>query len=303
MSKICTKGTIMLSKITIFDFDLTVTKEHTFEEASIEELHEAGFTEFKSIYDIGLEDAADNIKQDFPALQHHAKNLSVIATYHNNPHYIAGFMAYRLGVDLDYVETRTSGVPVTAINIYKVEGSELPFFISYIPDFYDEFNKKIAAFGTNGKNPQIQFLRQTLEALGYATPETMVDFYDDSRTNFIAAQKLAFTNCYHVDGKNKNFRVIATKLATPKPEVSTETVLDSRWGVLDLGEQILDVDAESSAPMQMEVTPSTGPSSISLSEFVQSSPQAFWSSVEDTKDTASTMDFEEAARALGRFNY
>lgn len=81
--------------------------------------------------------------------------LTAIATYHNNPAYIAGYISRILGKELVFQETFYSTQPTTAINVYQVAGIERPFLISYLPDLGDAFQTKMNQLA--GKNNQINF--------------------------------------------------------------------------------------------------------------------------------------------------
>lgn len=213
---------MMITKLDIFDFDQTITKNHTFTTQCIEAFLEKGIDDFEHLYDAGKLGAQQNIKSDFPTLEHSDKARSAIATYHNNPHYIAGYISHLLGRNLSFVETITSKNPVTAINIYKVEGTELPFIISYIPEIGEKFNDRLDEL--TGKNEQICFIQQFFERL--LAPETVVNFYDDSVANYKAAQRLENINCHYVAARGIQFTVLKTQLsknlqsAVPMPQSS-----------------------------------------------------------------------------------
>ena len=66
-------------------------------------------------------------------LKHDELQTSAIATYHNNPAFIAGNVAALLNKKLTLAETRHSKAPTVAIDIYTIEGN-----VAYGKHLYEE---------------------------------------------------------------------------------------------------------------------------------------------------------------------
>ncbi|KTC78083.1 hypothetical protein [Legionella brunensis] len=222
------------ANIRIFDFDLTISKGHTFSSYCLDRIARADFLE-EDIYKLGKKLAVHNIKNGVP-FEHDADHLSAIATYHNNPAFIAGYISHMLGKELKLAETLTSDEPATAINVYTVEGIDRPIFISYLPDMGNAFQAKMAML--QGKNNQINFLKKTLIAREQITETAIIDFYDDTDTNYVEAQNLEGVNCHFISRTNPNFTIIASQAAR----------------VLEKNEMIMDSDiSELSGELSTEV--------------------------------------------------
>lgn len=144
-------------------------------------------------------------------LKHDANNLSAIATFHNNPAFVAGCIAHTFGKELTLVATHSSSsTPAVAIAEYKVEGAR-PFLISYLPYVTAQFNKNMNLLGN--KNSQIEFVRSTLLGRGLITESDVIQFYDDSRENYEAASRLPFIQSNLVKGQAGPFIIEEALLA------------------------------------------------------------------------------------------
>ncbi|VEB39001.1 Uncharacterised protein [Legionella sainthelensi] len=192
----------MAKKITILDFDQTVSIQHTFSEHCLENHHNQSVTD---IYELGKNHAAQNVKMGIEAVLKHNDNdeLTAIATYHNNPAYIAGYISRILGKELVFQETFYSTQPTTAINVYQVAGIERPFLISYLPDLGDAFQTKMNQLA--GKNNQINFLTQVLNHKSQIDKNSIINFYDDTQKNYTNAKELSKVNSFWVQGNNSSF--------------------------------------------------------------------------------------------------
>ncbi|WP_131775217.1 hypothetical protein, partial [Legionella cincinnatiensis] len=188
-----------VKKITILDFDQTVSIQHTFSDHCLENHQNQAATD---IYQLGKNHALQNVKMGVEAvLKHNDDELTAIATYHNNPAYIAGYISRILGKELVFQETLYSAQPTTAINVYTVAGIERPFLISYLPDLGAAFPTKISQLA--GKNNQINFLTQVLNNKGQIdTNNCMINFYDDTQKNYTHAKELPKVNSFWVQGNN-----------------------------------------------------------------------------------------------------
>jgi hypothetical protein len=205
----------------IFDFDRTITKQHTFAGKC---LKRDGADEGQ--YALGKLDAKDNTKDGVAALLTHTdEEISAIATYHNNPHYVAGYIAHILEKELTHEKTIFMETPSLAMNFYHVEEVSKPFIISYIPEAGKMFDQTLEVLGN--KNKQIEWLRDTMITKGYMLENAIIDFYDDSRPNFEGAKRLKYVNSYWISTTCMVFTVIGTYKAfssVPQDVIEEERV-------------------------------------------------------------------------------
>ncbi len=214
-------------KITIFDFDQTLTGTHTFSTHTLENTSNP-FDDTQMA--IGAADAKQNIKKGVEEFFKHDENhLSMIATYHNNPSFIAGFISAIFKKKLTYIETLDAGVSGTAIDRYGVDGVETSFFISYITGGGASFTSTMERLYQHGKNDQIESLRRILLDEGLIEGNTLIHYYDDTSNNFVHAKQLKQLNCYLVDRNNPIFTVLETHcsdmlgdLSKPQPVFSSD---------------------------------------------------------------------------------
>lgn len=194
--------------LSIFDFDRTVTNIHSFQDTRIENDEPT-----EGWYNLGKKIATQGgIRENIALhLEHDANNLSAIATFHNNPAFVAGCIAHTLGKELTLVATHSSsGTPPVAIAEYKIEGAP-PFLISYLPYVKPLFKTNMSLLGN--KNSQIEFVRSTLLGRGLITESDVIQFYDDSRENYEAASQLLYIQSNLVNGKAGPFIIEETFLA------------------------------------------------------------------------------------------
>lgn len=177
----------------IFDFDNTLTQSHTFQHARLE-----AFTHrnSNSMQLKGYIDAEHNLKK---GLRSELKpDQFAIATFHNNPDYIAGYLRALFGKNVvKKAEPIFSEAPVVAIQAYQLEGQAQPILIAYIPEVGQQFDQRLAEL--EGKNNQTLFLQAELIKRGIICAETELDFFDDSRLNIVKAQTLPNVSVYEVD--------------------------------------------------------------------------------------------------------
>ncbi len=193
----------------IFDFDLTLTRAHTF-----------GMTDG---YETGKENAKSNIKiQANEYFLHDVDHLSSIATYHNDPAFIAGFVAELLGKELTFIETIASDVHGTAIDRYAVMGLDTPFLISYISTRDgEEYAAIVKRLCVHGKNEQLLSLRRVLLNEAWVEEGSVFDFYDDSENNYQCASQLPQINSYLVSAECPMFTVVEKHLCDPTQELGS----------------------------------------------------------------------------------
>ena len=184
----------------IFDFDQTLTIEHTFREHAIE-----NDSSTPDQYALGRMYGKDNIKDGVDAvLKHDEQNLSSVATFHNNPGFVAGNISAILKKELTLVDTilKTIATPGSskkteiAINVYKVEGIDKPFLISYLPHEGCKFESAMGILGN--KNAQIEAIREFWLTKEFIKCTDNIDFYEDSLKNFNDAKSLGYINGYLV---------------------------------------------------------------------------------------------------------
>jgi hypothetical protein len=198
----------MKKKISIFDFDQTLTSEHTFQKFS-----KGRFSSLpdNKMYEIGLRNQESNRKKNFEAFFKHDDNeLSAIATFHNNPFFIAGFVAGLLNKPLTLANTLLSSTePQVAISIYVIDNCTPPFLISFIPALGKTYDQTISELEIRKvqKNYQIDFLCQTLIEGGYIDYDTIIDFYDDDPNNLSQATALLFHIQTHQVSPGKIFQI------------------------------------------------------------------------------------------------
>ena len=193
----------------IFDFDQTVSTGHTFPSCKLEAL-----PPHTDHYQLGKEHALVNIKKDTGKyLKHDEDNLSAIATWHNNPDYIAGYVATLIGKELTLEKTSISDSKFIAVNHYKVAGVSKPFLISYIPQVKIEFQKAITALGN--KNQQIGLLQLIMLAQQLIQDDSIIDFYEDTNSNFQDAKRLPYIRSHLVE-RSDCFNILETHRMSPR---------------------------------------------------------------------------------------
>lgn len=184
----------------VFDFDCTLTIEHTFAKRSIENVQAE-----QDQYALAKNEGTKNIKRGVDSvLKHDEHDLSAVATYHNNPAFVAGTISTILKKELTLVETIRKTIAEgdsanktdIAINVYRIEGIEKPFLISYLPYTGDEFQSAMRILGN--KNAQISAIRDFWLTKGFINNTDTIDFYEDSRTNYNGARSLGYINGYLV---------------------------------------------------------------------------------------------------------
>ena len=206
--------------VSIFDFDQTTTIKHSFQQ--FQQRHYSGEEAASVSYSDGELNARTNTKINITEyLQHNRDHLSAIATYHNNPAFIAGFIATLLKKKLTYVQTRNLiDDPMIAVDYYSVEDTDRPFLISYISASSTEFENVICRL--KGKNEQITFLRECFLNANLIKQNTMINYYDDSLPNFKKAQTLSSINAHLIAATNECFTIIDTFYCVLPPDAFAE---------------------------------------------------------------------------------
>jgi hypothetical protein len=204
-------------KISILDFDQTVTVDHTFSKNCLDAMLEMTPAQRMAK---GAADAQSNIKVGISSEQAPFKfsgdQMFCIATYHNNPDYIMGYLSVMLGKKITAGQTMSDDVHGIAIRECFVEGSDKPLLLSYLPKLGAEFQTTMSKL--HGKNEQIAQLRGVLESGGHLQADDVCDFYDDSQPNIAAAANI-FNIRAHQVSREAQFRVTATQEARIAPSV------------------------------------------------------------------------------------
>lgn len=157
-------------KIRIFDFDWTITRYHTFNNAHL--LH-----------------PETNTKDGINALfLHDAVNIAAIASYHTDPDYIKRYVEFILGATLTLKE-RLDVHEDHVLSVYTIESLHLPVVISTIKP--DDFNARITRLRETGKNTQISHVLAYLNTAAQLSEQVDVEFYDDDENNVRKALTMA----------------------------------------------------------------------------------------------------------------
>ena len=193
----------------IFDFDQTLTQHHTFSEFCLYRYPDASIATHA-----GQANAKAYKKKDAELyLKHDLEHFSAIATYHNNPAFIAGFITEVLGKELTFVETVkpvASDAPGTAINRYTIADVDTPFFISYISEVGEAFDATINQL--TGKNNQISSLKRLFLEEKLMEESSIINFYEDSKGNFDKASLLKQMNCHLIEASDATFKIVRAAL-------------------------------------------------------------------------------------------
>jgi hypothetical protein len=203
----------------IFDFDLTLTRENTFPSRCLEVSHE--LTD-EAQYAEGKKNGETNIKHGLASvLLHDHQNLSAVATDHNNPKFVAGSISAILKKELTLLKTIRRRIVTNvdvhsekkkidmrfdiAVDIYKVEGVDKPFLISYIPYTGETFS--LVTDILLNKNVQIRAIRDVWLKQELIKTTDAIDFYEDTQKNFKDGMFLDYLNGYLVNAQSDAFVV------------------------------------------------------------------------------------------------
>lgn len=217
----------MFQVVRIFDFDGTLTKGPSFRETHIDVFPRDAIGATQA-YRAGV-DYAENKKLGIDSyFRHNLNDISCIATYHNNPNFIAGLVSTILGKELIFEQTELhKSIEIKiAVNRYRIAGSP-DFFIAYIPHSglpitpeglggpsFETVIKKLS-----GKNDHIAMLLKILSDNNSINQDTSIHFYDDSQEHFNKASSLPI-NAHLVDSKNHNFDIVQPQFTPFKPQTS-----------------------------------------------------------------------------------
>ena len=233
-----------MKKVSIIDFDLTMTCWHTFKQNQIanmennspDERVEAGRWTAER-----MKCLKTNIHRGVAPFQFAGDDLFCVATYHNNPDFIMGYLGHMMGEKIIHTQSYIAQNGL-AIRQCQLKSSDKPLLISYINASNEpEFGRTIADL--HGKNEQIEFLRAILSQEGIIGAGSTCDFYDDDPNNIALAGQLFNLRTHQVATGGDLFQVMASyeaRLAPPeigavanmsKPTLVTESDIRS-WGVV-----------------------------------------------------------------------
>ena len=197
----------MSCNFSIFDFDLTISIEHTFANAQLQKADISTISASPDYKKRGFKDAQSNVKANLPLelMDLSGGNLFAIATFHNNPDYIAGYLEHIWGREIttDNQVFYSKAEPKVAVKEFHVKGISKPLLISYLPKVEEEFQRFIWLL--NGKNNQIQLLVDLATEKKLLADDYNIDFFDDSFGNIEKVSQLADLNisAYQVkDGRD-----------------------------------------------------------------------------------------------------
>ena len=215
----------MTNHVSVLDFDLTLTKEHTYRKSRLDVMQQEGQTAEERI-EIGRQAADNNLKDNLkntsnPLLSLEGDNVFAIATYHNNPDYIAGYYEAISGKTVtpipDSVKYSEDGK--VALRQYQVQGIDKPFTVSYIPALGQDYQNIIA--NLDGKNEQMNLIQQTFESSALMNHDDPMHLYDDSRPNIEAANTRVNTVAHQIDDHDPAFyqpEVIEQEVTPDEPK-------------------------------------------------------------------------------------
>ncbi|VEH13093.1 hypothetical protein [Legionella jordanis] len=229
----------MPNTVHLFDFDQTLTVNHTFkhtERALFPNASEA------DMYQLGKEEFDRNRKPGAESFFiHNDQQASAIATFHNNPSMVAGFLSRMLG-DKEFTPVNTQYSGPYAVTTYQVKGSNTPVLVSWInASSADEFNGTIATLQQQNihKNGQLSFLHQCMSNQNIIQPTTDIHYFDDSQANIIAAESLPFRVQRHQVSYDPTFdftnigptanQVVQPLQSNPTPVAANAAMGQAQW--------------------------------------------------------------------------
>jgi len=187
-----------------FDFDRTSNRRSTFR--TYERSLHAQKTDAE-MYETGKAHAQSNLKINIANwLKHDAEHIAAIVTFHNNPLYIAGYVAHILNKELvcnglQYPDPDSKNIAVAR---FKVKGSEIPFYIVYLDQTANNFVQASGRLGN--KNKHLAALRSMLSSEGLINNE-IIEFYDDDQRNYLDALSLGQIKCHWVSSEIPTFTI------------------------------------------------------------------------------------------------
>lgn len=190
-------------KFIISDFDQTITQHHTFSSNKAIINPTAGWKDAQ--YHLGKSHAQNNLKKNVELfIKHDDFHLCAIATFHNNPDFIAGYMAVLLGKELIYKATISPKSDTEiAIDIFETSGLKKPLLISRLTLTGEAY---LNLMNTHpDKNRQIEHIRAVWEALGYMNKSDLIHFFDDSIHNIKQSASLPHLENHQVIADSPRF--------------------------------------------------------------------------------------------------
>jgi len=178
-----------------YDFDETITPKHTYKEQGLTYGYEYDNAFLLESMNRGYAYAQTSLKE---GLREHCKHddekfSAAIITYHNNPWFIAGYMAHVLNTPLETLQCMGPQAKAAAFAVFgfQITGLNKPLLITCrTEDVLDE---------RKGKNDMILLTKKVLEEGQYVSKNAQYSFFDDDYQNVHTAWKhLSFLNCHQV---------------------------------------------------------------------------------------------------------
>lgn len=200
----------------IFDFDWTITIQHTYKATAVESGELTGFSEAE--YERGRMDAKTNTRSGLLDYLRHddEENTCAIATFHNNHPMVAAYIAELFQRKATFLSTQISEDGLCAISFYALDGINKPFPVSWIPASGVAFGATLAKLGDN-KNCQLEFLRRVMQESGLIKTDEPMHFYDDTPRNCEFAKALPLVEVHQVQRYGAAFTTVNHGAASSMP--------------------------------------------------------------------------------------
>ena len=198
----------------IFNFEQTITQKPIPKGVGRTATHELNYN--ADAFQMGMQDAASGgMKEGLPRvfLKMDEDHAFCVATYHNSPEYIAGFMGHVLGKKVTPVWFGSnSNVDSVMVGGYRIDGQTQPLLIAYMLKKDKDLGAAVQTLqASKGKNTHIEELRIWANNKKLVDDGTFYDFFDASEQDLEKARALADTgiNCcaHHVLGDEARFQV------------------------------------------------------------------------------------------------
>ena len=168
-----------MPRLLIFDFDQTITKNHTF-------IHQDEYNPDNNL--------KDDIRDYF--IHNGTDTISAIATYHNNTDYVKTYIEKILNTELELMGEKLYQYHKNTR--FSVPNCDTPLIISTIRDD-NSYNNSIGELLLTGKNTQILSILYELKQ-----PMRDTTFYDDSLRNIQHALQLPELGAIQISTEEKN---------------------------------------------------------------------------------------------------
>lgn len=186
----------MYLKLRIFDFDQTITQQHTYKDRSL----------------LAENNIKTGVKEQF---LHDDQNLCAIATFHEDPQYVLTYLLYLLNLNQEDVSKEETKLvePDHQLLILSLKGKKHPLIIASPQtkaddrEFYKSKIKKFTA--ENSKNKMLESLIAALPVCSHYS------YYEDSLNLYNAARCLDKFHCFRIEAENTEFTVLQQEKLLP----------------------------------------------------------------------------------------